>query len=459
MPNQPITQPYGGYFHGEVPEPDLEITQVGPGTPGGEYLRRFWHPIGLTREIADLPKRVRVLGEDLVLFRDGRGEIGLLELHCAHRGTSLEFGMVERCGIRCCYHGWLYDVDGKVLETPGEPVDSQLKDRFYHGAYPTHEFNGLIFAYMGPPQLKPEFPMYDSFSLPGYRMAAGGTTDERYIYDCNWLQLAENNGDVVHFVFLHYPEDIRKRLNQFRPSSNSAATLEQYFGEGQEQWETGMREIVADYRPRVIEWQESPVGVMSIHTRRVGEFVWVRLGDYMMPNVDQFAPTSTVPDHELEFGPPFMTAWTVPVDDTHTMAFMFRYVPEDAPRNPTGSQLRTSDSVDRSYADRQREPGDYEAQESQRPIAVHAREHLASSDGGVVLVRKLLRDGIRAVQRGEDPTRVAAVPGRSIPTYCRNTILRIPPAATPEEDRELIRNIAREQVAALLARSPQAITV
>jgi hypothetical protein len=301
--------------------------------------------------------------------------------------------------------------------------------------------------------------MYDSFNLPGYRMVPGGVTDDRYIYDCNWLQLAENNGDVVHFVFLHYPEGNRTKLNQFRPSVNPEATLEQYFGEGQEMWEEGLREIVADFRPRVLEWQESPVGVMSIHTRRVGEFVWVRLGDYMMPNVDQFAPTSTIPDREIEFGPPFMTAWTVPVDDTHTKAFMFRYVAEDAPRNPTGSQLRTSDSLDRTYEDRQREPGDYEAQESQRPIAVHEREHLATSDLGVVYVRKLLREGIKAVQRGEDPTRVPARPGLSIPTYCRNTILRIPPAATPEADRELIRNTARQQVAALLARAPQAAVV
>jgi len=154
-----------------------------------------------------------------------------------------------------------------------------------------------------------------------------------------------------------------------------------------------------------------------------------------------------------------MTAWTVPVDDTHTKAFMFRYVPEDAPRNPTGSQLRTSDSLDRTYEDRQREPGDYEAQESQRPIAVHEREHLATSDLGVVYVRKLLREGIKAVQRGEDPTRVPPRPGLSIPTYCRNTILRIPPAPTPEADRELIRNTAREQVARLLARTPQPTAV
>jgi nitrite reductase/ring-hydroxylating ferredoxin subunit len=450
-----ITQPFGGYHHGQVPEPDLELTQVGPGTPGGEYLRRFWHPVGLSRELQDLPKRVRVLGEDLVLFRDGRGEVGLLELHCPHRGTSLEFGMVQRHGIRCCYHGWHMDVDGRILETPGEPLDSTLKERFYHGAYPTIEHKGLIFAYLGPPDLRPELPLYDSFDIPGYRSVPDGTTDERYIYNCNWLQLAENNTDAVHFVFLHYPEDARTALNRYRPSANPEASLDDYFGVGQPEWDATLKSLVDDYRLRVLEWQESPVGVLGLHTRRVGDFVWVRLGDYIMPNVDQFAPTNISPTEEMEFQPPFMTAWTVPVDDTHTMGFQLRYVREDAPPRPQSHVLRTSDSVDRTYEERQREPGDYEAQESQRPIAVHEREHLATTDRGVIMVRNMLREGIRAVQRGDDPRRLIAPAGSVIPTYCRNTFLRVPPAPTPEADRELIRETGRQWVAKLLARTPQ----
>src|SRR5574341_1044533 len=138
-----ITEPFSGYYHREVPEHERELTEVGPGTPCGEYLRRFWQPVGMTSELKDLPKRIRIMGEDLVLFRDGRGKIGLLELHCSHRGTSLEFGIVERCGIRCCYHGWLYDVDGRVLETPGEPPESTFKERFFHGAYPAFEAEDL----------------------------------------------------------------------------------------------------------------------------------------------------------------------------------------------------------------------------------------------------------------------------------------------------------------------------
>src|SRR5437667_4586697 len=104
--------------HRERPAEDQELTRVGPGTPCGEYLRRFWQPIILSEELRDLPRRLRVLGEDLVAFRDQSGAAGLLELHCPHRGTSLEFGLIGEKGIRCCYHGWLFDVDGRILETP-----------------------------------------------------------------------------------------------------------------------------------------------------------------------------------------------------------------------------------------------------------------------------------------------------------------------------------------------------
>jgi phenylpropionate dioxygenase-like ring-hydroxylating dioxygenase large terminal subunit len=100
------------------------LTRVGPGTPGGEMLRRYWHPIGFSAELKRRPKRRRLLGEDLVLFRDEKGQVGLLSLHCSHRGTSLEFGHIEDGGLRCCYHGWLFDVEGQVLEMPGEPADS-----------------------------------------------------------------------------------------------------------------------------------------------------------------------------------------------------------------------------------------------------------------------------------------------------------------------------------------------
>ena len=131
---QPIASPYSGYFLRDVPAEDAELTHVGPGTPCGELMRRYWHPVALSSDVTDLPLAARILGEDLVVFRDGSNRVGVLHRHCSHRGTSLEYGIPSEKGIRCCYHGWLFDVDGRILETPGEPPDSKLKDSFVHGA-------------------------------------------------------------------------------------------------------------------------------------------------------------------------------------------------------------------------------------------------------------------------------------------------------------------------------------
>src|SRR5215470_10819247 len=180
---------YGGYHHRHVPAEDAELTHVGPDTPCGEYMRRFWQPVCYSDDLKDLPLKVTILGEELVAFRDGAGAVGLLELHCPHRGTSLEFGLVGERGIRCCYHGWLFDVDGAILETPGEPADSTLKDRLCHGAYPVHEHNGLVFAYMGPADKRPPFPLLDTYDLPGYELVARVPT----VWECNWLQVKENS--------------------------------------------------------------------------------------------------------------------------------------------------------------------------------------------------------------------------------------------------------------------------
>src|SRR5215475_5475478 len=126
-PNPFLNTPYGAYLARHVPPPDDEMTRVGPGTPCGEYLRRFWQPVAFARDLRETPLRVRIMGEDLVVFRDKSGRVGLLQLHCTHRGTSLEYGLISERGIRCCYHGWMYDVDGRILETPGEPASSTLK--------------------------------------------------------------------------------------------------------------------------------------------------------------------------------------------------------------------------------------------------------------------------------------------------------------------------------------------
>ena len=402
-----LTTPYGGYSHRRVPREDEDLTHVGPDTPCGEYFRRFWQPIVFLRELNDLPVSVRVLGEDLVVFRDRSGRVGLMELHCCHRGTSLEFGIVSERGIRCCYHGWLYDIDGKILETPGEPADSTLKDRLYHGAYPTHEHNGLVFAYMGPPEAKPPFPIYDTYEMPGYRTWSG----LRHLLPCNWLQVKENSMDPAHLSFLH--------------------TIDGYVGFGKE------LKLHSE-----LDYMETPIGMVYIDTRRVGDKVWVRMADYVAPNMHQFGAGSQDFSVEVRFQRSMMTHWAVPIDDDHTMNFRLRHVREGQDHEP--EVMSFGQSEDRPYGERQRVPGDYDVQVGQRPIAVHALEHLATTDRGVILLRNMVSQGIRAVQSGQSPNGLVTEGNEYLPTYANDTIIRVPEAPTEEEERKLLRETGRE---------------
>jgi nitrite reductase/ring-hydroxylating ferredoxin subunit len=402
--------PYSAYLHRERPAEDEELTRVGPGTPCGEYLRRFWQPIILSSELTDLPRRIRILGEDLVVFRDKRGAIGLLELYCPHRGTSLEFGLIAEKGIRCCYHGWLFDVDGTILETPGEPTDSTLKDRLFHGAYPVHENAGLVFAYMGPPDKRPAFPLLDTFDLPGHKLIARAPT----VWECNWLQVKENSMDPAHLAFLHT-----------LPGSEGFTADLKELGE----W----------------DWMETPIGMVYIDTRREGDRVWVRVADFILPNIHQFPPNADPMAQRNAINRPLATTWAVPLDDTHTMQIGYYHA-------PGGRELRRGagfgQDASRSYPERQRVPGDYDAQVSiHGGVARHGLEHLAATDRGVTMMRNMIRRGIRAVRNGEDLNYPILRNGPAIPTYCHDRVISgIAPAPTPQGDRRLLRELARSRV-------------
>jgi phenylpropionate dioxygenase-like ring-hydroxylating dioxygenase large terminal subunit len=420
-----LTTRFGGYFHRDIPQEDTELTHVGPGTPCGEYFRRYWQPICFADELRDLPLRVNILGEDLVVFRDLSGAVGLLELHCPHRGTSLEYGLIGPKGIRCCYHAWLFDVDGTILETPGEPADSTLKDRLFHGAYPTHEYNGIVFAYMGPPDQQPPFPVYDNFTRRGYRLMPG----RKYFYPCNWLQIMENAMDPVHTAFLH--------------TIVSGSQFTDQFG------------VVPE-----LEFIETPIGMIYVGTRRVGDNVWARMVEAILPNLQQVAPVWEDGRQEHPFSGPMMNRWIVPLDDTNTMFIEFRHVSETEGVTPSWwanrdimlpGQLATD-----TYEAGQRQPGDYEAQVSQRPIEIHALEHLGATDRGVTMFRQQIRRGIRTVQAGGDPAGLCRDSGAVIPTYCNDTIIHVPPAATPEADRHLLRETGRRLAEGYLKQPPLA---
>ncbi len=187
-----------GYFLQDVPDEDPELTHVGPGTAMGEYLRRFWQPVCMSEDLRDLPRSIPIMGEDLVAFRYKSGQFGVLHRHFSRRGTSLEYCIVAERGIRCCYHGWLFDADGTILETPGEPPNSKLRESFRHGAYPTHEEGGLVFAYVGPSEYHPDFPKFDGYDLWDIWMKSFEVP-----ISCNWLQVTDNYVDPAHSQFLH----------------------------------------------------------------------------------------------------------------------------------------------------------------------------------------------------------------------------------------------------------------
>jgi len=176
-----------------------QLLHVGPGTPGGEYLRRYWWPIGLSKDVqpGGQPQPVRVMGEDLVLFRDDECRPGLLGVHCPHRLVSLAYGRAEDGGLRCPMHGWLYDVNGRCLEQPAEP-EATFKDRIRQTAYPCQELGGLIFTYMGPQEKMPLLPHYEALvRTDGTRQATW------YPIGGNYVQHVEGALDTVHGAYLH----------------------------------------------------------------------------------------------------------------------------------------------------------------------------------------------------------------------------------------------------------------
>ncbi|HXC26578.1 MAG TPA: aromatic ring-hydroxylating dioxygenase subunit alpha [Stellaceae bacterium] len=406
-----LNKPYSAYYHRGMPPDDEELTRVGPGTPCGEYMRRFWQPVILANEVGDLPVKLRILGEDLVIFRDGSGEIGLLELHCPHRGTSLEFGLVGEKGIRCCYHGWLFGCDGTILETPGEPADSTLKEKLFHGSYPVHEHAGLLFAYMGKPEEQPPFPMLDTYDIPGYRLVARKPT----LWECNWLQVKENSMDPAHLAFLHT-----------LPGSEGFTEDLKELGE----W----------------DWMETPLGMVYIDTRRQDDRVWVRVADFILPNIHQFPPNQDPMALRNSINRPQATTWAVPLDDTHTMQIGYYRAPEGKePRRGSGFGQDNS----RSYEERQRVPGDYDAQVSiHNGMARHGLEHLASTDRGIIMMRNMIRAGIRANRKGGVLDSPMLKNGAAVPTYSHDRVVPgIAPAVSAQADRQLLRDVARDVVA------------
>jgi 5,5'-dehydrodivanillate O-demethylase len=355
------------------------LTRVGPGTPAGELLRRYWYPVAFAMDLT--PERptqfVRLLGEDLVLFLDRSGRVGLLADHCAHRGASLCYGRVEERGISCAYHGWLYDTGGNVLETPPERNDAILK-HVKQTAYPVQRYLGLYWAYLGPLPA-PVIPKYDVWERKD------GT---RHMYirgelDCNWFQTMENSVDPAHLQILH----------------------QEYIG------------VRAGHRDAV------PVNTTRGFTDDVVSFDFI-LTSYGIVKKRVYT-NGIVDQHPLIF-PNILrqgngTEIRVPLDDTHTRVYQVRFEPtadgslvdqaepERVQGDPHKHPMGAPHPVAR-YTMHAVDAQDYMAWETQGPIANRATEHLASSDRGVVLLRRLTKEQIERVQRGEDPLGVVRDP-------------------------------------------------
>ncbi len=383
------------------------LTSVGPGTPAGELMRRYWLPVGISADVQNQPQYVRVLGEDLALFRTSVGEIGLLDAVCSHRGASLVYGCVEKGGLRCRYHGWLYDRSGRCVEQPGEVSRAAREEKVKQRAYPTQELGGLVFAYMGP-QPAPVLPRFDTLvRTDGTRKATVART-----IACNYLQILENSMDPVHLPFVH-GESIKvwAGVPEFTV----------------EETEFGMRQV--QYRP-------GPTAAEQ----------YVRSVYYTLP----FSRMVGIPASEDDFSTPttIRTIWAVPIDDTNTIEFEVRFQPSVNGRKLDYKFESSPGDFDISLEvpfhqyvgggqSRVAYPKFFGAQDqlmqlSQGPIAKREREHLRSSDRGVVMVRKLLRQAIQDVQAGKDPRGVLRSRSDEVITFdLADHLVPVEPAASP----------------------------
>jgi 5,5'-dehydrodivanillate O-demethylase len=346
------------------------ICQVGYGTPGGSLLRRYWHPLAIAKELSDdnPTKFVRVLGEDLVLFRDKSGRTGLIADHCPHRGASLLYGRVEERGISCAYHGWLMDCGGNILETPPERNEAIIRS-VRTVAYPTLVAMGMIWGYLGPDPA-PVLPHFDMFNRRDgqYRIS------EFPRLDANWFTAAENAVDSTHLQILHQAPPFAKEVP-----------------------ENTTRGFIDDIESS--EYYEVSYGIMKKRTYKDG----------------------VVDEHPMVFPLWLRTRnsmWMrTPIDDEHTMHWTLSFE-----KNETGAEEEQEPRVE--YVAPLKEPAeavhpvarfevparrgwplseDVVMWETQGTIPDREIEHLADSDRGVVMLRRMTLENIRRVERGEDP--------------------------------------------------------
>jgi phthalate 4,5-dioxygenase len=397
------------------------LTQTNPGTPAGELLRRYWQPVGLSREVVlgGRPEAVKVLGEDLVLFRDDQGRPGLLGLHCSHRLTSLAYGRVEDGGIRCPFHGWLYDVGGRCLEQPAEPEGSTFGGHVRHRAYPCQELGGLIFAYLGPPEQMPLLPRYEVLVRED-----GSRMTNYYTINSNYLQNVEGALDTVHFSYLHQDHWSTMKPRLASLPKPRIELQETDFGIWQR---TVLPNAMRDTTSVVYAHFFMPAGFFRVEVRAAGRDRQWRL----QSPAPQPARDGGGEAYVLKF-----QSWYVPIDDTHTKRFQAAFAPLDTHETPypwpqeddylqpgpENDYFRDYERVDTISGIPVVAPGtgikgflvqDNMVNETQGAIVDRTQEHLGAHDHVLTRMRRILLSAIEDVAGGRDPKHVFREPPES----------------------------------------------
>jgi 5,5'-dehydrodivanillate O-demethylase oxygenase subunit len=354
-------------------EQNERLTRVGPGTPMGLLLRWYWQPVGVAIELEKEPvQQVRIFGEDLTLYRSESGEYGLITDRCPHRCMSMAYGIPDERGLRCAYHGWLFNAAGDCLEQPFEDrthPEARYKDKVKVTAYPVAELGGLVFAYFGP---------LPAPLLPRWDLLVRDDVDrlvEIHRLPCNWLQCMDNAVDPVHFEYLHAAFGNYQLKKQGLPPKMHAA------------------------RHLKIEFDAFKYG---INKRRLleGEAEscedWTVGHPLLFPNI--LAVGNTVDGASLQY--------RVPIDDTNTIQFAYRTTPRKPGAPPRPIAVKRSDLFnDEGKIVATTIPSqDMVGWVAQGPISNRTREHLASSDTGIILYRKMLTEQLELVADGKEPT-------------------------------------------------------
>jgi len=377
------------------------ITRTGPSTAAGALMRCYWQPAALIDELAgNRPlKPLRLLGEDLVLFRDERGRHGLLARACPHRGTDLAYGRLEDDGLRCAFHGWLFDVEGRCLETPAEPEGSPLCRNIRQTAYPVVEKSGILFAWLGAGE-PPAFPNFDCFAAP-----ATHTFAFKGLIDCNWLQSLEVGIDPVHTSFLH----------RFFRDEEPATGYGKLFRDRSIDSDLPMTRIMREHPRPQIEVEPTDYGLRVVTLRRISDAdTHVRVTNLVFPHAFVIPMSSEMT----------ITQWHVPIDDTRhywyaiftsfgapvdkaemrrqrlTLYELPDYVPRKNRANQYGFDPHEQQHETFTGMGADINVHDQWACESMGAIQDRTREHLGASDKAISAYRRLLRSAIEAAAAG-----------------------------------------------------------